>query len=186
MLWPRAFALLRGRGYHTDDDFRLYMIPNGTVDDMFKMIIYLTDGGRKALDRVLWRLKWGGKGQRFHLGDILPSEMVSIIRNYHEEAKAWANHSAYLKLPMQLIRLPGHRETCPEDEFRSLCRTMTANHCDDVDTCNIQVNERVKRPMSVYHSSIVRCTMEYGEKLQQLIDATTALIGARAVYLTSS
>jgi hypothetical protein len=186
MLWPRAFALLRKRGYHTDDDFRLYMVPNGIIADIFKMITYLTDGKRKALDRVLWRLKWGGRGQRFHLGDILPSGMMLVIMNSHEEAKAWADHSAYLRLPMQLIRLPGRRETIPEDEFGNLCRDMTANYCDDVNMCGIQVNERIKRPMYVYHTSIIRYTVEYGETLQQLMDATTALISARAIYLTPS
>jgi hypothetical protein len=42
------------------------MIPNGTEDKLYKMIIYLTGGSRKALDGVLWRLKWGGRGQQFH------------------------------------------------------------------------------------------------------------------------
>jgi hypothetical protein len=52
------------------------------------MFVYLTDGTGKCLDKVLWRFKWGGHGQRFRIGDILSAGMRIVIENSADEASA--------------------------------------------------------------------------------------------------
>jgi hypothetical protein len=113
-----------------------------------------------------------------------PSGMMIVIMNFYEEARAWANHTAYLRLPQQLIRLPMRQHSYPEVEFKSMCKTTIANHFDAVDTRIVQLSERIKRSLYVYHSSIIRNSIACTERPCMFIDASVALTEARTIYLT--
>jgi hypothetical protein len=110
--------------------------------------------------------------------------MMIIIMNYHEEAGAWSNHGAYLRVPPRLVRLPGHSSPYMEEDFKAMCRAAIANVCDDIDTRVMPLNGRVKRPLYSYHSSIVRNSIAYMERLPTLIEGSIPVTAERAVYLT--
>jgi hypothetical protein len=109
--------------------------------------------------------------------------MMLIVMNYYEEANAWSNQRAYLRVPVGMVRVPEHPHLYPEEDFKSMCRTATANICDDIDERVIPLNSRVKRPLYTYHGSIIRNSPAYMERLHALIRATIPLTTDRAIYL---
>jgi hypothetical protein len=148
------------------------------------MFVYLTDGTRKSLDKVLWRFEWGGRDQQFRLGDILPTGMHIVIENSANEARAWALYSAYLRLPSQTVTFAPDQQSCDEHEFRRFCVDSIANYCDDIDSRVVTVNGRVKRPMHAFHSRVIRTTRVYRERMFMFIDAAERLATARNIDLT--
>jgi hypothetical protein len=183
-IWPRALNKLREKKFHVYDDFRMYIISLGSTNDLYNMIVYLTDGTRKCLDQVLWRLKWSGRGQRFHIGDILPANAMIVMMNSAEEARAWAFHTAYLRIPLLTITYSPECMPCNEEQFKRYCIDHTANCCDDLDTHVIPVNGRIKRPIHVWHSSVIRDTPAYQERFFMLTVSAGRLANGRNIYLT--
>jgi hypothetical protein len=171
-LWPRAFAKIREKRFQICDDFRTYVVPNGLQSDLHNMFVYLTDGtlqvGRSAVPA----------------GAILPPGTRIIIMNWADEARAWTQHRAYLRIPPQHVAFRPVENPDPEDEFRQLCNDITVNHRDDVDTRVIIPNMRIKRPMHISLTHTIRDIRWYRERTDMLIETAERIANSKNSYLT--
>jgi hypothetical protein len=102
---------------HNYDDFirRFFSMPAAGVlwprtlwaapENYLWLAAYLIDGTIHPLDGAVPRLKWGGRAQRFRLGDILPPGMILVITNWSENVNQWHHSSNYRMLSRSRVAL---------------------------------------------------------------------------------
>jgi hypothetical protein len=150
-LWPLTDRQLHASfvGYHRPDDFRIYVVPVDASAPLYWQIAYMLDQSAD-LDDCMARLRWGGRGQRLRIEQVVPQHTRIVVVNMSQDMREWRFHTGYTAWKKAVQCYPVGGSPVTQADFRRSVKTLSAFQ---LSLSHRVLNGRVKVPLGVSPSA---------------------------------